>query len=401
LYNSKIKRIIVENFGSIEYAEIDFDESGIINLCGYNDSGKSMVIRMLSILLYDVHPTEQASFVKNGKEYWRGTLVFDDNVRISKTKMLTGASIWEMAVGEKILYTNKLASGFSAVKGVPAQIAAYLGVLQDEFTKQLLNVRFNTDKMFLIYTTGSENYKMLSTVLKSDVLAEASTTLIQAKNKLDQDVQNKNNTYNILVAQHNELDVAPKSMIEDLDSKVLQLTELNKRGKMLTAIDDANKTLRDADIYPELKAIDSTRIDMLQHINKSYADSQQVVQPELSSVDMQRLNMLQSIQSTYEQTKIPIQPELNSLDYARYQKLVDLQVTQANISVDVQPELNLIDTTQISAVCDLMRANNAYNSAVTAFNTIDAEYRKDFEELQKLAEVTGFKICKNCGSIVM
>lgn len=373
MYNSKIKQIIIENFGSIEYAEIEFDDSNILNLCGYNDSGKSNVIRLLSMLLYDVHPTEQVNFVKDGKEYWRGTLIFDDDVRISKTKMLTGASIWEMSVGDKVLYSNKLGVGYSSVKGgVPAQIASYLGVLRDDFTKQLLNVRFNTDKMFLIYTTGSENYKMLSSVLKSDELAEASATLIQAKNKLDQEVQVKNNTYNILVSQHNELDVAPKSTIEELDSKVEALTELNKRGKVLSGVEEAHNIIQQADIYPELKAIDTSRLRTLEGLRGFAASASVAVQPELSNIDTNKYNTLKSLIANYENTKTVVQPALSS-----------------------------IDTTRIGAVCDLIRAKMTYENAVASSQSIEAEYEKCYKELQEIAVQTGFKVCKNCGSVVM
>lgn len=372
MYESKLTQVVAENFGTIEYGVLEFDSTNMINLVGYNDSGKSNILRMLCIILYDAMPLEQVRFVKDGKDYWRGTLLFDDNVRISKTKMLTGVSIWEMFVGDKLLYTNRTGNAFSSTKGVPAQIKAYLGVLQDEFTKQLLNVRFNTDKLFLIHTSGSENYKMLSYILNSDVLAEASANLIKDKNKMMQDVQIKNNSYNLLMGQYNELDVPPEELLDELDERIKKLTDLNMQGKQLDNLEMAYKALQSTDVYPEIKPIDMSRYAQLLVLQESYEASQVAVLPELKPISTDRMNQIVTL----------------------------IQMAQ-KMSEPIYPSLTRVDTARINAICDLIRLSRSYTSTVEEYEKVNAEYNKLAAELAEIAKETNFKICPNCKTVIV
>ena len=44
-HQSKVVSLKIENFMSIKEGLIEFDDSNIISLCGYNDSGKSAITR--------------------------------------------------------------------------------------------------------------------------------------------------------------------------------------------------------------------------------------------------------------------------------------------------------------------------------------------------------------------
>ena len=54
-HQSKIVSIKIENFMSIKNALLEFDESNIISLCGYNDSGKSAITRLLEVMFYNTY----------------------------------------------------------------------------------------------------------------------------------------------------------------------------------------------------------------------------------------------------------------------------------------------------------------------------------------------------------
>ena len=60
----------VENFMSIKEAKVEFDDTNIINFKGFNDSGKSAMLRALEVLLSNKYPTEQAKFIKDGESYF-------------------------------------------------------------------------------------------------------------------------------------------------------------------------------------------------------------------------------------------------------------------------------------------------------------------------------------------
>ncbi|RKW48284.1 MAG: hypothetical protein D8B41_00145, partial [Porphyromonas sp.] len=56
---SKIVSIELENFMAIKNAILTFDESNIINLKGYNDSGKSAITRALDVLFFNSYKNAQ------------------------------------------------------------------------------------------------------------------------------------------------------------------------------------------------------------------------------------------------------------------------------------------------------------------------------------------------------
>ena len=183
-HQSKIVSIKIENFMSIKNALLEFDESNIISLCGYNDSGKSAITRLLEVMFYNTYSTDQVKFITDGEDYWLGAITFSDGVVYTRKKYLDGKSLWELKKDDKILFTNLLPNGTLAAMGdTPEIIEKYLGVIQDELTTEELNVRRNTDKLFLVGTSGGDNYKILNTVLRSDVLASASKSLNEDKNK--------------------------------------------------------------------------------------------------------------------------------------------------------------------------------------------------------------------------
>ena len=152
-HQSKIVSLKIENFMSIKNGLIEFDESNIISLCGYNDSGKSAITRLMEVMLYNAYSTDQVKFITDGEDYWLGELTFSDGVVYTRRKYADGKSLWELTKGDKVLFSNKLPNGtYAAMGDTPEVIERYLGVIQDELTGEELNVRRNTDKLFLTST---------------------------------------------------------------------------------------------------------------------------------------------------------------------------------------------------------------------------------------------------------
>ena len=95
-HQSKIVSLKIENFMSIKEAFIEFDDSNVISLCGYNDSGKSAITRLMEVMLYNSYTTDQVRFITDEEEYWLGELTFDDGVVYTRTKYSDGKSLWEL-----------------------------------------------------------------------------------------------------------------------------------------------------------------------------------------------------------------------------------------------------------------------------------------------------------------
>ena len=59
---SKIKEVEVFNFMSFKHARLVFDETNILNLKGYNDSGKSAILRAVVVCLTDMYKRAQNKY---------------------------------------------------------------------------------------------------------------------------------------------------------------------------------------------------------------------------------------------------------------------------------------------------------------------------------------------------
>lgn len=369
---SKIVALEVSNFMSIKSGRVEFDETNIINLCGYNDSGKSAITRLLEILFYNAYPQDQTKFITDGEEYWKGSLHFTDGVIIDRYKYADGKSMWEMYKGVELLYTNKLDNGgLAAMSENPEIIANYLGVIQDEFTEEKLNVRRNTDKLFLITTTGGDNYKILNSVLQSDILAEASRQLNEDKNKLNGEVVNLKTTSEVLSSQLEGMVVVPEEVIDYTKEQITKLTDKAGQLARLTMISESKKQLNSMIVYDELDVVDLEAIKALQGIVALRGVLLTPIFEEVEGVDTKRLDALRSIAAMQKSLFIPTYEVLETVDVERYKGVKEIG--------------NLYNT--------------LYNANVNLAN-VEQELEKYKKELASLSAQYNLKVCKNCGSVV-
>ena len=191
----RLVRWDVENFMSIEKACCEFDDRNIINLKGYNDSGKSAMLTALKVLMTNCNPAKQVGFIQDDKEYFRVLATFEDGVQILRDKYINGQSLYEMYKDGQLVFSTKSKSGtLTKVSDVPQPIADYLGLIDYDGT--FLNARSCFEKQIGVQTTGSENYKMFNTVLKAEEIANASALLNTDKNKLNSDIDVVNSQIN-------------------------------------------------------------------------------------------------------------------------------------------------------------------------------------------------------------
>lgn len=400
-HRSKIVSLKITNFMSIKDAFIEFDESNIISLCGYNDSGKSAVTRLMEIMLYDAYPQEQVKFITDDEEYFEGVLTFDDGVVYTRAKFSDGRSFWELSKNGTVIYTNKLKNGtYAALDGNPEPIEAYLGVVRDEQTGEKLNVRRNSDKLFLIATSGGDNYKILNSVLKSEVLAKATKSLTEDRNKLQKDINEKETKRSAISEQYEKIDVAPQDEIDLLKSYISRLNETKGKCLLLSNIMDSAIRYNSISVYDELIPVDSERLKSLERIMELCAEKSIPVYPKLDSVDVDRLKSLETIMNLQKEKAVPIYSELKPIDCARLTALRNIMLLRQNIKGNVYEELKPIN---VSRVKDIEELGGLY----TKYYTISKKLAETVETLkQKKAELAemsaqyGFKVCKNCGSIV-
>lgn len=371
-HQSKVVSLKIENFMSIKEGLIEFDDSNIISLCGYNDSGKSAITRLLEVMFYNAYATDQVKFITDGEEHWTGILTFSDGVVYTRRKYADGKSLWELTKGDTILFSNKLANGtYAAMGDTPDVIERYLGVIQDELTGEELNVRRNTDRLFLINTSGGDNYKILNSVLRSDVLSSASKALNEDKNKLSAEVNEKTTIKGVLQEQYDSYDVAPKEEIDDVKQYISNLEENKGRIVRLSALMEENQRKHSISLYDVLEPIDVSRLKELQGIMELATQKSSPIYDSLDTINLERLMELKTIISYAEK-----------LHTATYEELVPVDVNRLEILKEIADSYNNLSNIQ------------------KAYDKVSDELEATKAKLLALSQQYNLKVCHNCGSVV-
>jgi energy-coupling factor transporter ATP-binding protein EcfA2 len=371
-HGSKIVSIKIQNFMSIKDAFLEFDERGIISLCGYNDSGKSAITRLFEVMFYNKYTNDQAKFITDGEEFWSCVMTFSDGVVYTREKYLDGKGFYELRTSEKILFTNKLENGtFAAMPDVPAVISAYLGVIKDEATSQQVNVRRNSDDLFLVETTGGQNYKMLNNILRSEVLTTATGNLNSDKNSLSAEVSEKETVRQVYEEQYNSYEVAPKEMIDEVKLFISNLEENRLRSGLVLSVIDLLNQLNSISIYEELKP-----------------------------VEIDRLKSLQNVVGLLKQTKQPVYDEVKSIDTDRLKALRNIVALKKELNVSTFDALDYVDVDRAKDIRHIAEEFNKFRLYRDKFMAAENALITKKKELKDLSEKHGLKICQNCGSFV-
>lgn len=365
----------VWNFQSIEHGKCEFDERNIINLKGYNDSGKSAMLNALKVALCNANPTKQVGFIQDDKDYFRVLVTFSDDVQILRDKYINGQSLYEMYKDGKCVFSTKNGNALTKVSDVPQPIADYLGLIM--YDGACLNARACFEKQIGVQTSGSENYKMFNTVLKSEEIATASTLLNNDKNKLASDISA---TDYDLQAQKNLLGTSGKiteDMVVFLKEHDAKLDKLETNASELIAICNIYNGMVSIPVIPEIASIDMSQVSELANIERLIKELNGVViTPEVTAIDTVRLNELANIVS----------------------------LNNALAQISVAPELVTISDTQLN---DLLIISNMVSTLAELDKEIsDADKRIsdtaiELEQLQKELANHGVKMvkCPGCGQI--
>lgn len=368
---SKLKAIELENFMSIREARLEFDGTGIINLAGYNDSGKSAITRALEVLFYDAYSNDQINFIQDGQPHFGVGLEFDDGIAINKYKYATGQSVWEMLKNDEVVFTNRLKDGIAALSTIPDAISEYLGVVQDEFTGEELNVRRNTDKLFLINTSGGDNYKIINSLLRADILAEAVKRMNEDRNKLQTEVTSKGTVSMTLKGELEELSVLSEDVMASLKQSIENVRLTRQRTDYLMSIDEQNREIGRLQVYEELPVIDTRQLRDLTELQHLKVNAEVPIYTETPIIDTERLNLLSAVLEN-----------------------------RQSLDVILPEECNVVDINRIREIRSVGEAFNALWNLDNQLTSVEEEYTQVHNQLHKLSQEYGYKVCQNCGSIV-
>lgn len=392
-----IKKWEVYNFMSIEHGVCEFDDSNIIFLKGYNDSGKSAMLRALDVLFYNKNAQSQVQFIQDDKDYFRIVAYFEDGVIILRDKYINGQSLYEMYKDGECIFTTKVNNTLTKVSEVPEPIALYLGVLQE------LNTRTCYDKQFAVQTTGSENYKVFSTILKSEELAKAGELVNSDKNRLGSDiasVESKIDAYKEVVKDGIKL---TDELVANLEGRDKYLDFYETLINYLSNISNLDTQLKNTVIFPEVDEVDCSEITILNSILASVNEARSIKNtPEISAIDDTELTTLIKLRELKGLLGgIREVPKVSDIDITDLEMLMRIKslTESCNSCSDIYSEVTEITTDELVALMSIKNLVDTLPDVSSLDNEIDSVNNQIAELAIQLGD--DVSICPDCGHVML
>lgn len=373
---SKLIAWEVWNFMSIEYAKVEFDGTNIINIKGYNDSGKSAMLRALDVLMFNIKPNAQLDMIQDDKEYFRVMAYFDDGVCILRDKYVNGQGLYELYKGNEVLFSTKQNGALTKISAVPDVIKEYLGLITSSDWN--INSRSCFEKQLLVQTTGSENNRALNEVLRSEELAVAGEMLNADKNKVKSELSVAETELELYKKQIADSRGVSKELLEALreNDKILDVAE--DKFSSLCVCKETQNFLLEIPQIPELTQIDASKLAELSVIINCDTQIAEIPSiPEVDIIDISRVSLLGQISTLFaEINSVPDVPQCEEIDSSR----LELMLQIANIFSEC--------------------AN--YDGIIENLDKEQEGISESLKDVQKQLDELGqkFTICPNCGAVI-
>lgn len=374
---SKIVSIELINFMVFKHARISFDERGIINLKGYNSSGKSTIERAIAVCLMDAFKRKQAKFIRHNEDFFRVVIEFDDGVKIVRDKYINGQSLYEMYKYNECLFSTKEGSKLTKVDCVPDIIQKYLGLIsmQDSY----LNYQSRRDPLWLIDTAGSDNYYSLHEVLKTESLARAGALLNSDKNKIGSEIAEiEGELQSVELSLSNCSDVT-EELLSVLSEREIYARGICDRLSKISKINELLASLAKIKKIPKIEDIEYSRLSSILEIDNKFLELEKEVPiPKIEKLEIEKFNFIENLLEN-----------LNELDKCTGKSLsVDIET----VSLDKVPMISSI----LSKCKELGSCLNTLKELKDENNTVSNR----LEEVAKEAHNRGtrFVKCESCGS---
>lgn len=376
---SKITEVEIANFMAFEHAKFVFDESGVINLKGYNNSGKSACIRAMVVCLMNLWENKQAKFIQNNKDFFRVRVSFDDGISIVRDKYINGQSLYEMYKGKELVFSTKQGKSLTKVSGVPDVIKDYLALCPIE--TGYLNYQSCKDPLLLIDTTGSTNYNNFHEVLKIEQISRANALINSDKNEASSTVSSIEARIQEQELQLEELSGITEELIEALEQRDDLDNALQERFAEILRTDNVVEQLGGLTSIPEVKKISTSRLQDIEEVQSTAAKLESLKEiPKIDKVDPSRLRELIELNSMLVSLS-----KLGSSSYPEVPKVSEVGVHQLK-------ELATLSSTLVELVHvekDLKEIQGNLKEARKRAKTI-------VEEARTAGYV--FAKCSNCGT---
>lgn len=237
---SQLRYFKMHNFGPFADEKVEFPEGkAILHLEGYNNSGKSALLRGLDMLLFGGSKRNQVKFVRDGTDYFEIEAGFSDGVALSMRKYdkAEGSGVYyEMWKDGERVFTTKEGRALTAVKNLPKPFVRYVDGLLTKGAN--FNYRGPEDNLLLTNTTAAENNASLNDVLQFTAISDAVDSLNKDINRVNSEYAVAQGKFSAIDDELTEYYGVTQRRVEDLDRLLLEGEKLAPR---VTEVADLTK----------------------------------------------------------------------------------------------------------------------------------------------------------------
>ena len=405
---SKIKEVEVFNFMSFKHARLVFDETNILNLKGYNDSGKSAILRAVVVCLTDMYKRAQNKYIRYGADYFRVVVTFDDGISIMRDKYMNGQSLYEMYKDGKCIYTTKQGNRLTRIEGVPKTISDYLGLCVTE--NGCLNYQSCSDRLLLVETTGSENYQELNSVLKSNEISRATALINSDRNEMNSKMIEMENEFN-----SNKAVLQSRSDVDDYIIGLVQEREefselIVGMEKDLEAIKGTLSAMKDVKQIPEVPEIETGRLSDIERLVDTVGKLEKVqVLPKVDKIEIGRLSSVRGLaEMLSELSGVERIPKVEVVDVDRAKDIMSILETMKRCSelpekLPVVEQVNKVNAEKYDDLVKIIKEMQEMEKGMMTLGKIQqekADVQKQLDGIIENARSQGIELyqCSHCGA---
>lgn len=405
---SKIKEVEVFNFMSFKHARLVFDETNILNLKGYNDSGKSAILRAVIVCLTDMYKRAQNKYIRYGADYFRVVVTFDDGISIMRDKYMNGQSLYEMYKDGKCIYTTKQGNRLTRIEGVPKTISDYLGLCVTE--NGCLNYQSCSDRLLLVETTGSENYQELNSVLKSNEISRATALINSDRNEMNSKMIEMENEFN-----SNKAVLQSRSDVDDYIIGLVQEREefselIVGMEKDLEAIKGTLSAMKDVKQIPEVPEIETGRLSDIERLVDTVGKLEKVqVLPKVDKIEIGRLSSVRGLaEMLSELSGVERIPKVEVVDVDRAKDIMSILETMKRCSelpekLPVVEQVNKVNAEKYDDLVKIIKEMQEMEKGMMTLGKIQqekADVQKQLDGIIENARSQGIELyqCSHCGA---
>lgn len=397
----------VWNFMSIKHGMVEFDESNVINLKGYNDSGKSAMLRALDVLMSNIRPNRQVDFIQDNTDYFRVVAYFSDGVRILRDKYINGQSLYEMYKGDDLIFTTKNGKTLTKVPCVPEPIQQYLGLIS--FDDTVLNSRSCFEKQIGVQNTGSENYKMFNTVLKSEEIASAGARLNNDKNKLVTQINGTESELKSLRGLLEGAESITQEMVDWLKTSDSRADSLEAGEAVLSSAVSVKGSLDSIKVPPQTFQVQQQDLDAVYGLASTASELAGIeIAPEVWSIDAEVLSIIERLYGvSKELSSVRVHQEVSLVDSSALDLLGALASEEEVLSgISVPPVVGLVDSERLDALSRVSEIFEDYRIASARLESLEEDLQGVYNDIERYNEelkISGVSTirCPNCGHLII